>query len=98
MQAPLGVVPALCTTAVGFLATGSAILAYLIQFDIETLKSTEIFAILAMVLGLFFIGIVPWLISKPVSNDMGVNLQPARKSLAIGTIIFFVAIFVFFIQ
>lgn len=94
MPAPLGVVPGLCTTASAYLAIGSGLFVYLMRMDTDEFTIIDLMSLTVMLVALFFIGLVPWLISKPVESDTGINLQPARKSLAWGTILFFVALFV----
>ena len=92
MHAPPGSVPGLCTTASAFLATGSALMAYITQSTEEYFTTLEMIAIFTMLIALFFIGRVPWIITKPMDDEISVNLQPARKSLATGTILFFIAL------
>lgn len=91
MRAPYGVVPALCTTAAAFLATGSALLAFFINEETQAPSAIQLASLIAMLIALFFIGLVPWIITKPVDCETAVNLQAARKSLAIGITLFFFA-------
>lgn len=92
MYAPIGAVPGLCTTASAFLATGSAVLAFLINDNEQPTTSLNLASFFVMLIALFFIGMVPWIVTKPVENEMTVNLEPARKSLATGTLLFFLAL------
>lgn len=92
MRAPIGVVPGLCTASTAYLAIGSGLMVFLIRGETEVFTTTDLIAAIIMTIALIFIGLVPWIISKPVSTEMGVNLQPARKCLALGTFLFFTAI------
>lgn len=98
MHAPIGVVPGLCTVASAYTVSGIGIIFYLTSEPAEKITPLMLASLLTMLAALFLTGCVPWLISRPVKNENQINLQPARKSLIAGMLLFLTALFLLIID
>lgn len=88
MRAPFGVIPGICTVTSAYSLTGIWYILYTLAESTEKLTPILILSVTLMFPAIIFLGIVPWIITKPVQDENTVHLQSARKNLMIGTILF----------
>ena len=93
LRAPSGSVQALSSSAIGLFALGMAFLGYWGFSNTEEWVLIDAIVVVPAFLGFLCLAYVPWIITKPVTDDDTPSIQIGRKAFALGTALILIAVF-----
>ncbi len=91
-RAPTGSVTGLCSASATMFAVGMAFLGYWGVYEQGTWRAIDYLVMIVAVIGFAALGCVPWIVTTPVAEDEADKVVVARRAMALGTALIWMAV------
>ncbi|MDL2403816.1 hypothetical protein [Rhizobium mayense] len=92
MRAPTGSVTGLCSASATMFAVGMAFLGYWGVYEQGSWHPVDYFVLVLALVGFAALGCVPWIVTTPVAEDEAEKVVAARRAMALGTALIWMAV------
>jgi hypothetical protein len=92
MRAPTGSVTGLCSASATMFAVGMAFLGYWGVYEQGRWYTFDYFVMVIAIIGFAVLGSVPWIVTTPVAEEDADKVVVARRAMALGTALIWMAV------
>ncbi|AYG63269.1 hypothetical protein QD460_16775 [Rhizobium jaguaris] len=92
MRAPTGSVTGLCSASATMFAVGMAFLGYWGVYEQGPWHTVDYVVLVLALIGFAALGSVPWIVTTPVAEEDAEKVGTARRAMALGTMLIWLAV------